>query len=59
MDEVQALKELRALPLRDMEAVAKGTKIPRDTLIKIKYGTTEYPRFPTLKKLLAYFEKRA
>ena len=56
MDEFQtALKELRALPLGALTAVSKGTKIPWPTLVKIKYRTTEYPRLPTLKKLVAYF----
>lgn len=59
MDEFQALAHLRALPLSELAVVARGTKIPRPTLIKIKYRTTEFPRLPTIKKLMAYFEKRA
>lgn len=54
MDESQALEHLRQTPLRELERVAKVTKIPRPTLIKIKYGTTEYPRWPTLKKIVAW-----
>lgn len=54
MDELQALEHLRQTPLRDLEGVSKATKIPRPTLIKIKYRTTEYPRLPTLKKIVAW-----
>ena len=59
MGEFQALERLRQTPLKDLEGVAKVTKIPRPTLIKIKYRTTEFPRLPTIRKLMAYFDKRA
>ena len=59
MDEFQALAHLRRTPLKELEGIAKATKIPRATLIKIKYRTTQYPRFPTLKKLVAWFERAA
>ena len=57
MDEIQALQRLRALPLKDVELVAKGTRISRHTLIKAKYGTTKFPRLPTLRKLVAWFDR--
>lgn len=57
MDELQALEHLRQTPLRELEDVSKATKIPRPTLIKIKYRTTEYPRLPTLKKIVAWAER--
>lgn len=59
MDEFQALAQLRSLPLRELEEVARETKIPRPTLIKVKYRTTKFPRLPTVKKLVAYFRKRS
>ena len=54
MDELQALAHLRGKPLRDLAGVSKATKISRHTLIKIKYGTTEYPRLPILRKIVAW-----
>lgn len=57
MDEHQALEHLRQKPLRALACIAKVTKIPRPTLIKIKYGTTEYPRVPTMKKIVVWAER--
>lgn len=54
MDELQALEHLRQTPLRELDDVSRATKIPRATLIKIKYRTTEYPRLPNLKKIVAW-----
>ena len=47
------------LRLSDMKPLAKQTKIPEPTLIKIYYGITKYPRFPTMKKLAAHFRRAA
>lgn len=57
MDESQALEHLRQKPLKELAGIAKVTKIPRPTLIKIKYGTTEYPRVPTMKKIVVWAER--
>ena len=59
MDELQALDLLRKTPLSEIPGVAKATRISRHTLIKIKYGTTEYPRLPALKRILAWAERKA
>jgi len=54
MDEFQALEHLRNTPLSEIPDVAKATRISRHTLIKIKYGTTKFPRLPALKRLVAW-----
>jgi hypothetical protein len=60
MDDLQTIREgMKKLRLRDLEQVEKATKIPLDTLIKIYYGITKYPRFPTIKKLAAHFGRLA
>jgi hypothetical protein len=58
MDEFQALTQLRQTPLCELEEVAKATKIPWATLVKIKYGTTKFPRLPALKKLVAWANRQ-
>jgi DNA-binding XRE family transcriptional regulator len=58
MDELQALEHLRQTRLKDIDGVAKITKISRHTLIKIKYGTTKEPRWKLMKKLMAWAETR-
>ena len=57
MDELQALEHLRQTPLKRLVDVSRATKIPWPTLVKIKYGTTEWPRLPTLKKIIAWAER--
>lgn len=57
MDEIQALEHLRAKPLSELKSVAKATKIPWPTLVKVKYGTTKYPRLPHLKKIVVWAER--
>lgn len=60
MDDLQLVRSgMKKLRLRDLERLSADTKIPRDTLVKIFYGTTRYPRFPTLKTLAAHFGKLA
>ncbi len=60
MDELQLVKNgMKRLRLRDLRGVSAITKIPETTLIKIYYGTTKYPRFPTLKTLAEYFGRAA
>jgi len=50
------MKKLRP---RDLPEVERATKIPVPTLTKIYYGTTKYPRLPTIKTLVSYFVERA
>lgn len=39
-----------------MPDVEEKTGIPKDTLIKIKYGTTKNPRYETVKVLAEHFK---
>lgn len=56
MDEIQQVRaELEKRRLCELDEVAKGSKVPLPTVVKIYYGTTKYPSWPTLKKLVAYF----
>lgn len=50
---------MKGLRLRELPAVEKATKIPLPTLTKIYYGTTKYPRHPTIKILVRYFLENA
>jgi len=60
MDDMDVIKEgMARLRLSDMKTLSKVTRIPEPTLIKIYYGTTKYPRFPTIKRLSAHFKRAA
>lgn len=59
MDDLQLVKnELEKAALSDMPELEEKTGVPRDTLIKIKYGTTKNPRYETVKPLVDYFRAR-
>lgn len=57
MDEIQALEYLRQTPLSELDGAARAMRASRHTLIKVKYGTTKYPRLPLLKKIMAWAER--
>lgn len=58
MDDLQLVKkELAKLPLSAMDDLGEKTGVPRDTLIKIKYGTTKNPRYETVKALIEHFSR--
>jgi predicted transcriptional regulator len=60
MDDMEVIRAgMGRLRLADMKPLSKQTKIPEPTLIKIYYGITKYPRFPTLRKLAEHFRKAA
>jgi hypothetical protein len=58
MDQLQALAHLRNTPLSEIPAAAKAMRTSKHTLIKVKYGTTKYPRLPLLKKIVVWAESR-
>lgn len=60
MDELALVRSrLRATRYSDLAKLAKKTGVPKDTLIKIKYGTTKNSRFATVKKLANHYLKAA
>lgn len=59
MDEMRALQHLRDTPLKEIPAAAKAMRTSKHTLIKVKYGTTKYPRLPLMKKIVIWAERSA
>lgn len=56
MDDLDLIKSrLADIPVSRLPELALATGVPKDTLIKVKYGTTKNPRYETVKALADYY----
>lgn len=56
MNDLELIKaRLAGVPISKLPELATASGVPKDTLIKLKYGTTKNPRFDTVKPLADYF----
>jgi len=59
MDDLSFVRgELQKVALKDLEDLADKCGVPFGTLQKIKYGTTDDPRFNTVKLLADHFRAK-
>lgn len=60
MDIIETVRaDLKEANMARQYEVADASGVPWSTLRKIIDGDTENPRYDTIKRLLAYYEKRA
>lgn len=57
MDDLELIKHrLAQTPISELKALGKESGVPFGTLFKIKYGTTQNPRYETVTQLARYYK---